>query len=268
MGEVRATMKEPFYTYYIRSEWRGRTEAPASVGAKFVKTLDALSSTDALLATWEIIDARALSSLPLAEARPRIARIIEDNVARNDFGNPAPDYGYHANARTSRVRDPRNVSFSVHAGGRLVGDTMLEFGEHEVAPDLTIVTYALVKAALLAIDAVWLPVWACAQCRRSGAIHVPFELGDAQAFMLKGVPQVPSDPTFPDSVFHIPWLAYLSAPLAAGLKLAPEVQTEPTPDGGLLMTAAEERLDPTNPDHLHRARILAETMMARTGLSS
>ncbi len=39
-------------------------------------------------------------------------------------------------------------------------------------------------------------------------------------------------------------------------------------DGGLLMTATEERLDPTNPEHLERARILAEIMIARTGLSS
>ncbi len=261
-------MKDPFYTYYIRSEWRGRTEAPASVGAKFVRTLDALSSADALLANWEIIDARALSSLSLAAARPRIARIVEDNVARDDFGKPALVYGYHASARTSTVRDPRNVSLRVHAGGRLVGDTMLTFGEHDVAPDLTIVTYALFKAALLAINAVWLPVWACAQCRRSGAVQVPFELGGAQAFMLKGVPQVPGDLTFPDSVFHIPWLAYLSAPLADGLKLTREVQTERTPDGGLLMIAAEERLDPTNPEHVRRVRIIAEIMIARAGYSS
>jgi hypothetical protein len=34
------------------------------------------------------------------------------------------------------------------------------------------------------------------------------------------------------------------------------------------MTATEERLDPTNAEHLRRARILAETMIARTGLSS
>ena len=32
------------------------------------------------------------------------------------------------------------------------------------------------------------------------------------------------------------------------------------------MTATEEQLDPTNPEHLRRARILAETMMARIGI--
>jgi hypothetical protein len=31
------------------------------------------------------------------------------------------------------------------------------------------------------------------------------------------------------------------------------------------MIAVEERLDPTNPEHLRRARILAEIMVNRTG---
>ena len=31
------------------------------------------------------------------------------------------------------------------------------------------------------------------------------------------------------------------------------------------MIAAEERLDPANPEHLRRAHILAETMVKRTG---
>jgi hypothetical protein len=79
---------------------------------------------------------------------------------------------------------------------------------------------------------------------------------------------IPGVPLFPYSLFHIPWLAYLSVPLAAGLELPPEILTERTPDGGLLMIAAEERLDPTDPEHLSRALILAETMIARIGYSS
>jgi len=60
---------------------------------------------------------------------------------------------------------------------------------------------------------------------------------------------------------------YLSVPHAAGLELPPEILTERTPDGGLLMIAAEERLDPTDPEHLSRARILTETMIARIAYS-
>jgi len=79
---------------------------------------------------------------------------------------------------------------------------------------------------------------------------------------------VPSDPTFKDSVFHIPWIAYPSTPLAAGVTLPREIITEHTPDGGHLMIATTDRLDPKNPEHLPRARLILETMLARTGYST
>jgi hypothetical protein len=60
-------------------------------------------------------------------------------------------------------------------------------------------------------------------------------------------------------------MIYLSAEHAVGVTLGREILTERTPDGGLLMIATEERLDPTNPEHVRRARILAETLIDRTG---
>jgi hypothetical protein len=95
--------------------------------------------------------------------------------------------------------------------------------------------------------------------------EIPMEFGPGvPAFRIEIAPQVPLDPTFPRSIFHVPWIAYLSAERAAGATLAREILTERTPDGGLLMTATEERLDPTNPEHARRARILAESMIACT----
>lgn len=262
-------MSEPYYTYGICSICGVRRESPASLGTRFVQTLDALSRIDTLCANWEIIDARALSSSPLDVARSRITAIFENNVARNedDFNNPVPEYGYRVSARTNMDRDPRNVSFTADAGGKLEGRTDLDFGDYKLAPDLIIVTYPRFKAALLAINAAWLPQYAFAYAHREGHVLVPFKLGRLEAQQVKGVPQVPGDPTFPDD-FYIPWVLYLSAPFAAGLKVASEAQTERTPDGGLLMIAAEDRLDPTNPVHIRRARILAETLAACRNYSS
>jgi hypothetical protein len=76
---------------------------------------------------------------------------------------------------------------------------------------------------------------------------------------------VPLDPTFPYSVFHIPWIAYLSAEDASEVMLPRDILTEPTPDGGLLMSATTDRLDPMNSEHARRARILADLMIARMG---
>ena len=80
--------------------------------------------------------------------------------------------------------------------------------------------------------------------------------------------RVPLDPTFPYSIFHIPWIAYLSAEDATGVTLPSDILTERTPDGGLLMSATTDRLDPMNPEHARRARILAGLMIARFGASS
>lgn len=262
-------MSEPYYTYGICSICGVRRESPASLGTRFLATLDALSKIDPLCANWEIIDAHALSSSPLSVARSRIAAIFENNVARNEdnFNKPIPDYGYHATARTSMDRDPRNVSFTVDAGGRLESRADLDFGDYKLAPDQAIITYPRFRAALLAINAAWLPQYAFAYAHRVGFVNVPFKLGRLEAQQVLGVPQVPTDPTFPDD-FYIPWIFYLSAPFAAGLKVTSEIQTEPTSDGGMLMIAAEDRFDPADPAHIRCARILAETLIACRAYSS
>ncbi len=260
-------MNELAFWYYIRSDLPAGLESPASLGAKFVDTLDALSRIDpTIFANWEIMDYPARASLPLAAARPRIAAMIEKNVYRNDLGEPRPEQGYTAGALIINDNKSRGISLRIHAGGTKKGETSLKTGAWNVLPDPAIVTYPIFKAALLAINAIWLAPWACAYAFRSDYVKVPISYGPGvQGYRLESLPLVPSEPAFPDSVFHIPWLAYLSSQLSAGLDLAPEILTERTPDGGLLMIAAEERLDPTDPEHLRRARILAETMTACTG---
>jgi len=84
-------------------------------------------------------------------------------------------------------------------------------------------------------------------------------------YKLESRPMLPQEPAFPSSPFHIPWIGYLSASLSTGVKLPPEIATERTGDGGLLMIATDDRLDPANPEHLRRARIVADTMIACTG---
>ncbi len=274
---------EPYYKYFIRSHWHGRVETPAAIGAKFLNTLDALSGIDPIFSDWKIVDFPNPSSgdeltdglnikaLPLASARPRIADIIENYVVRDDANEPDPDSGYHAYGTTNVFTGPRALGFTVNAGGKCDGGTFLQFGWLTGPPDLTIVTYPLCKAALLAINAVWRAPWACAPVFRCGSIAVPdVEIvpGGLVATKIESVTRVPLDPTFPYSIFHTPWIAYLSAEHAAGITLSRDILTERTPDGGLLMSATTDRLDPMNPEHVRRARILAEVMIARFDGSS
>jgi hypothetical protein len=199
-------MRDPFYSYFIRSGWRERDEAPAAIGAKFVKTLDTLSSIDPIFAAWVIVehlfDLRSVRLIPLADARSRIAAIVEDNVPRNEFGKPSLARGYHANARAGEFKDPRSVSFNVTAGGRYENGAKLEFAEYDVAPDLAIITYPLFKAALLEINAIWQAPWACAQAFRSGAVAVPTtEFGGRWATESTALPKLPATQAFPIAFF-------------------------------------------------------------------
>jgi hypothetical protein len=250
---IAKSSNEIGFHYNIRSQLQASPEGPASLGAKFVDTLDALSRINPLFVDWRVFDCRGRALQPLAQARSHIGTIIEGNVVRDDLGKASPESGYHAIGSAGKFKDPKSVNFLVEAGGKVEGEAVFELGEWDVVPDPSIVTYSIFKETMLTINAVWSPPWACAYAFRIDYFEIPLS---------------PDAPLFPYSRFHIPWIAYLSANLATDLKLPPEIQTERTADGGLLMIAATERLDPTNPEHLRRARILAETLIARTGLAS
>jgi immunity protein 52 of polymorphic toxin system len=237
------------YDYNIRFDFPRRLESAAAVADRFLKTLDSLSHIDALFTAWRVIDSRGRASRPLAEVRSQFADIVARNVVHDDQG-PSPEEGYHASAMVGKFEDPRSADFSVRAGGRLKNYGNLEFASWRVTPDPAIVIYPRYRAALLAINAQWQPVWACAFAFKMEYYKTPL---------------APGAPLFPYSRFHVPWIAYLSAPLALGVQPPADVRTERAPDGGLLITTTEERLDPTNPEHLRRARIVADTMIAHAG---
>jgi len=244
-------LKTRAFKYSVRLPFATRPISPEWLGSKFLATLDALTQIDSnTFPDWEVGDLPAMKGYPLAVARSRIAEIIDHNVSRDDLGRPEPESGCTAMAYTMIDARSRRMRLCVRTW---LGDVWLNAGDEMVAPDPGIVTYPLFRAALLAINTIWQQHWACVQAFRVDYDQVPLYAGAAP---------------FPYSRFHIPWIAYLGPSLLQGSDSPPGIKTERTPDGGLLMSATEERLDPTNPEHLHRARILAETMMAQTGLPS
>lgn len=237
------------FQYSVRLPFAARAVSPEWLGSKFLATLDALTQIDSnVFPDWEVGDLPAMKGFSLAAARPRIAEIISHNVSRDDLDRPEPESGYTAVAHTTIATKSHRMTVWVDQGV-----VWLNAGDVMVAPDPAIVTYPLFRGALLAINAIWQQTWACAQAFRVGYAKAPLYPGAA---------------LFPYSRFHIPWIVYLGPSLLGSGVSFPDIKTENMSDGGLLMTATEERLDPTNPEHLRRAHILAETMMARTGLSS
>lgn len=230
-----------------------RREAPAVIGQKFLGTLDALSAADPLFTPWKVLDRPAMAALPLTAARPRIAGIIEKNVVRDDYGQPEPEFGYRSAGVTNNPIASRIAKLTVDAGAVFrESSVLLEFGDPSFAPtDPAIVNYPRFRQALNTMTALWQPAWSYACAFRMDYWKAPI---------------VPGAPLIRYSPFHIPWIAYLSPTLSRGLVVPPsDLRTEHAPGGGLLLSATEEAFDPTNPEHLRRAHILAETMIARTG---
>jgi hypothetical protein len=257
-------MNEVPFNYSICTSLARNEGSPASIGDRLIRTLDALSASDpSIFIDWEITDSPTKSSVPLAAARSRIGTMVENNVVRDQLGEPDPDYGYDVWAFT-RVEDrSREIHLWIKAGGKHAGHVWLQTGAYNFPVDVSIVTFPIFKAALLALATNWTLPWTAAHALRSNYAMVPVHGG--AGLKLESRPMLPQEPAFPRSPFEIPWIGYLSATLSAGLRLSPEIVTERTLDGGLLMIATEDRLDPDNPEHLRRARVIAETMIACTG---
>jgi hypothetical protein len=244
-------MNERIFKFIINGRLPRRQETPAVTGAKLLDSLDALSRIDPLFNGWKILDPLAMASLPLAIARTRISTIVENNIARDDDDQPEPESGYSLVSLTSNALPSRVVTFRVETGAVFNGAMSLRFGDVFQPTDPLIVTYRLFRETLLATSAIWQPLWA----------YVAASTDD----YWKG-PIVPGAPVIRRTPFLITWIGYLSPAVTRGFVVEPELRTESTPDGGLLMSATDERFDLANPEHLGRASILAETMIARTGL--
>jgi hypothetical protein len=221
-------------------------QTPAVIGAKFLDSLDALSRIDPLFSDWSVLDRPAWAPLPLA--RTRIATIVENNVVRDRYGQREPEFGYGAIGETNNAVLSRIVTLTVQAGGVIMDEMILRVGNILYPGDPLIVKYSgLFREAFLATSAIWRPTWATVAAHWMDYWKKPI---------------VPAAPLFPHTLFHIPWIVYLSPALAMRFPLPPEISTRRMPDGALLLTATEEPFNPTSPEHLRRALILAEAMMA------
>jgi hypothetical protein len=154
------------FTYSIWLVRPQRRETPAVIGQKFLDTLDALSAADPLFTPWRVLDIPAMAALPRATAQPRIAAIGENNVVRDDYGQPEPAFGYRPIGVTDNPIASRITTLTVDAGSVFRESTvMLKVGDPSLAPtDPAIVNYPRFRQALNTMTALWQPTWsyACA----------------------------------------------------------------------------------------------------------
>jgi hypothetical protein len=243
------------YSYSIYSNWLRDASSPVEIGDRFLDLLGRLGTIDPVFQDWHFVrlvpdDPDASDDEegpPMIPTRVNIVELVENNVARDDFWHPDPDHGYRPIAFTEPPERNQGMHLSVTAGSRFENEANLMTGDRTpLAAEL--VRYPLFRDALLAIVAVWRPAWARVQAFKMEVEYIP--RGDLTEVGAR-------------SQHRMTWMAYLSADLARGLSLPPDLHTELTPDGGLLMAAAQDRLDTDNPTQMRLSDFLTAMMAER-----
>lgn len=251
--------------YSIYSSWGPRIESPQVIGQKFVQTLDELSAGDPVIRGWGVGDLSTrnrreaigadMSVPPLAKARARMTGLVVGNVYR-DYDTDVPDErcGYRLVAFNDFEKSPdvtpESLNFSVTAGAEFdrCNRAEMEAGTYRVMPSPSVSSYGVFHEALKAIASIWRPDWACAR---------------AHGWNREAGPMPPAYEALYDGPLLVPWMAYLPRPLADGLQAPMDIRVERLEDGGLIMIATTDRLDPTNADHMRRAKLLADILTER-----
>lgn len=247
------------YNYAARAVWGGNRKKPKQIGDEFLRMVDALTAiypvpSDCTKSYWTLLDENDDEDADLlTNYTDNMTQYVKDNICRDENDIPDPGGGYWIFSQL--MLEPLSVcgrgslNFNLQDGSPFKNDFEFELGASVLPPDPDWVTFPFYKAALLAGLSIWPADWANVCCSQFGATPAEASL----------------DPDFPYSGFQMPWMCYLSAELAVGVSVPPGIVTERTPDGGLLMIAAETRLDPDDPYHMARSRSLAELMIVRVG---
>jgi hypothetical protein len=254
-------------SYRIDSSWCDDVETPSSIGEKFPRMLEQLGPLSPAMRNWQLFDQSDGEVVLLADVESRMTEFVAGNFARDEYDDPRPGGGYTmivtgAPERLDQIT-PQTAVLNIDLGSSSSNQAMFEMGGLSLAPDLALVTYPTYRGAMEILASLWPCPWLYALATNSGEFEplrpVSTNL-DFEAELARPVDPYPAR--------YMGWIGYLSAPLAAGLTPPPDLICERTPGGGLILSAISERLDPGDPDHMRRSRMLSQIMSERTGAYS
>jgi hypothetical protein len=251
----------PQFNHSIIALWPDRPESEAEIGDKLVRTLDALGQIDPAFREWGLRWSKPLGLIPLEALRDHMAAYIGTTHTRDWKDRRARGYGYHPMALNllrcgEEVEPGRRINLDVCAGATRDNLNRLALGPHfgpPFAPEIT--AYPVFKAMLLLVAEIWPSDWV-------GAAAYP--RWPPAKIIVDGVETIPP-PTRPYSRFGMPWMTYLSPENAERVRPPAEILTQPVADGGVLLIACEETLDPNNSDHLRRSDLLLSCLLETIG---
>jgi len=243
------------YNYDVHAEWAGNRKKPKQIGEEFLRMIDSLTKlypipSECEKSYWTVLDESADDdAAPLSRYINDFEKYVKNNICTDEDDVPDPGGGYWLFSGLTfepiSAYNGGRLSFNLQDGSPFKNEFEFEIGGDMSPPEPGQINFSFFKDALLAGLSIWPADWANVRCSQFGATPAEASL----------------DPHFPYSGFQMPWMCYLSAARAVGVSVPPGIVTERTPDGGLLLIAAETRLDPDDPYHMARSRSLAELMI-------
>jgi hypothetical protein len=235
-------------SFTIYSQWSWREETPGELGERMLRNLDALAAISPLFRDWTFLDLfrNGLEMteeniqeflFPLDEVRSRMTQMVERGVGKDDDWQPEPSGGYSMVAYCGEDLSSPAVTLSICGGGTVPSrqrEATFETSER-VAADPAIIAYPVFKAVFLSLVESWDVDWARAF---SSDLRPHWK----ETYLQR---------------FDLTWMTYLSAPFASRIVPPKDTLVERTKDGGLLLIAAEETFDASNPNHMAAAQSIA-----------
>ena len=243
-----------FYpSFTITSQWASDTLTPAQIGVRAIETFRRLESISPAMRTWTLVEDG--KPVPLSAATARMTSVVEGSLKwKHPDRRDNPSHGYAVVARGAQVESEFGSAGTAHlwitAGAKFGDRISFAIGDILFPPDFSLVTYPLYRASLETLASIWPVPWALAYTFSTETPPIDAKTGSG----LKR-----------QSPFEVAWIAYLSPALALGLEPPPEIVSERTPGGGMILSAAPGLIDPQNPDHMRRSRALQAIMTERVG---
>ena len=220
----------------IQAFWQPRFETAEQVAARFEASIDALREVDPLTSHWSHVSGTG-ACYDLDTYRANIIDMVVGRVARGDFDEPQPEFGYNliaCNAPDVKTR-PERLWLRGNVGGTHASDLQIHTSiDTEASPD--IITYKIFGGALKAVMAAFEPDWVSAR---------PSDLTGLADERRGGPIQMP-----------ISWMIMMTPERAKLITPPPSVIAETSSDGSLFMAATDQTFVTSNPAHMAAARAM------------
>jgi hypothetical protein len=225
----------------INAIWEPRAETPEALARRFLNLTARLATIDPVFAHWYIWTSET-TEVPLDLEPAVLAEKIAQTADLDVHGAPVPELGYRyiaTNNKTDGVPS-RDFTLIMRAGAfwrsskKYQNSTALNL-LYGIVPDPDIVSYPIIKQAVLALseccDALWCSAYSSELVNLWQNKRGPY--------------------------CEIAWISYCAPRIAQTISPPQRAVVERRPDGGLLMAATTETFDIADPAHLTVAQDIA-----------